>query len=1790
MVDERSLDIITYNRNALNNLRRAIVLGQGQFSLILARVNYRKLQQVLLKELSGHLRLKTVHLKPSDLGLREALVAGTATLQARDQIQALTVTGLDEVTQLEILLKSANLGRDELPKSFRSPLVLWVNDTVLQHLNRYAADLKSFAATPIRFEYPVRSLIHVLIAQANDTFAQILNTDQGIVLSNRLPLTNRITEPLASQELSFAITQLEQQEQQVNNQQLADLLFLQGRNLHQQGDLPRARSYYENSLTYWQQHIEAGQSISAVEASDEMAINKALEESLIESADNAEIHDREDDKTDNNTPADETTQASSVETVELGAVDLGTVEVRAVDLKTDQEPADQEPADQEPVDQETHKHASSPLSAFDKQAVLLFHLGLWWRSHAVLNAKRENTESYQQDCQQAQQYFERSLAIFRQQQRPDRITRFILALAEVLQKQENWSELSAIAQEGISLHAKDPARLARDYGYLAEVAIARYKTDPQPDYLTEAQRFAQQALNITPTQAIAPSSLQRSLSQKSSSSQSIASKIALRYHRSCYLYLLALTQQLQEQPQNAIDSLTEALTYSNPRYDFSLHRRILSRLWHLYYDHRHYAKAFDIKLAQRRIENFFGLRAFIGASQIKQSATVDQQQQETDPTPEIAAEIEASGRTQDIEAIANRLAQPRYPIVVIHGQSGVGKSSIIRAGLIPTLSKLISEGRTTLPLFIDTYSDWLSQLQQTLTASADASAQDIITQLKRHTQSKYQQIVLIFDQFEDFFHQYPTIAERRILYSFLRDCLNLPYIKIVLSLREDFLHYLLEWDRSADLAIIENNILSKELRYYLGNFKPAAAENLVRQLTNAAGFSMEDGLITALVDDLAADTGEVRPIELQVVGAQLQRENITQLKQYQALGRSPKNQLLKNFLDTVIRDCGPENRIIAQSVLYLLSEGGSRPLKSHSEIAEALAFASLGSSFNEDSKEDSLHTDPQQLQLVLDILIGSGVVFEVPEVSGIRYQLVHEYLSSLVQQQPPTGLIEALQTERSRRELTEEQLKKALEAQSDSLVQTTLARQKTQAAEIKALISISRSLRLSGNGIESLSKAMRAAQQIRQGNGDAILGMQAALCLDAAVRDIREKNELTDHRNWVLAVHCSPVGRAPVINAGEQENGERIISASDDGTLKLWNGKGQLLRTLTGHHAGVLDVKFSPNGQYIASASLDHTIRLWTAAGDFMYAIDTVSASVTGISFSPTEPILAAAYSDTFVRLWAINTDRSLSATGAPNAQPQTSPVMILKGHEDWARAVAFSPDGKTIVTGSEDQTVRLWNRQGKLLRVITGHQGWVRAVAFSPDGKTILSAGDANTLRLWYADGRKKKTLYGHEDWVRTIAFSPDGQRIASGSDDQTVKIWGVEGTIQQTFNQRSSVHSVAWSADGRSVVSGGDDDSVHVWQLKGPPEPICKGHTGIVWSARWQRSQTEKGSENRTKNRTEKTLLSAGSDNTIKIWTGQRSANKLWTGEAQLVKSVVSHQRGVHSVDWSPTGEFFASASADHSVRIWTAKGEAVRSLTGHTDAVWQVSYSPDGNQLASVSSDRTLRLWTPQGTLLKTWTGHTDTIWHVSYSPDGQHLITASEDNTLRLWHHQKGLTQTITDPSGGIWCARFSPDGHFIASGGADGVIRLWSVNRQSASSPISSRHAVSIEPNPLMLQGHRDWIRSLSFSNQGDFLASGSDDGTVRLWSLLPETLAALSADNSDTVSQLLPPLTGHEGVVWDVDFDEDGQRLVTASADGSVRIWDLQLETLLEKGCQWLEDWLLARPELAQHLCKPRDY
>lgn len=1273
MVDAH-LDILTYNQNALNNLRRAVVLGQGQFSLILARVNYQRLRQVLLSELGDppserlrhRLRFDHVELPPTATQLKDAILSGRPATAPIRQTQALMVTGLEAVRSLEALLKAANLGRDELPKVFNCPVVLWVNDTTLQHLNRYAPDLKSFAATPIRFEYPTPSLIAVLSAQTDSTYAQILAGDRGIALSDRLPLSTRLTEPLASQELSFALAQLENHEHLVSNDLIADLLFLEGRNLHQQQDFARARSYYENSLLHWQHHSE----------------------------------------TDGNTD-------------------------------------------------------SSAISALDKQAVLLFHLGLWWRVQAVSKAG-----DYVCAYQQARQYFEDALAIFRQQNRPDRVGHFMLALAEVLQKQADWSALAAIAQTGVDLHQSDPARLARDYGYLAEVALAQYRSEAQSGYLSEAQGFAQQALEIservvwqmgsgepeieeqeteeqdTEEQKIGKQA-ERYLDERSLARQRenrIASEIALRYHRGCYFYLLAVAQQLQGQAAAAIAQMEKARQHTDPRYDLALYRNILDRLWQLYFEHQHYAQAFEIKLAQRRIENLFGLRAFIGASQIRPTAVQPlypglMGAAEATPTVEqtMAAEIKASGRAQAVEALVSRLAQPRYPIVVIHGQSGVGKSSILNAGLVPRLHSLISEGRTTYPVLIDSYSDWIAQLAKALpypvaveekSQATDLSVRSLVDRLKALTRQKYQQIVLIFDQFEDFFYEHPTVKQRRDLYLFLRDCLDLPYVKVVLALREDFLHYLLEWDRSADLSAVENDILSKEIRYYLGNFTPEAAEMVIWQLTQAAEFYLEDGLITTLVDDLAADTGEVRPIELQVVGAQMQREQITTLTKYQQLGDQPKAQLLNNFLNNVIHDCGAENATLARSVLYLLSEGGDRPLKSLSELAEALALANIGTA---------------SLQLVLDIFIGSGLVFEALEVSGVRYQLVHEYLGGLIQQQP--GLVEALQSEHRHRQPATDQQAEAVS--SEPFARTS---------------AICRG----HEGTVWGAQWCPHSSQLLTAGGDDTIGLWS---------DRGEQlKSIVGHRRSVHSVAWSPAG-------------DFFASASADHSVRIWSREGEFMRSLLGHEAAVWQVCYSPDGSRLASVSSDRTLRLWHPEGKLLKTWREHTDTVWHVGFSPNGQHLITASEDNTIRLWH-------AEKGAEKGLMQT-----LKGHSGGVWCAAFSPDSQFVASGGADGIIRLWSvsQSEQQIRIepdpltLRGHQDWVRSLSFSPNGAFLASASDDGTVRLWSllpealnspnsanaAVSQLLPALTGHEGVIWEVAFDRRGDRLASASADGTARIW---------------------------------------------------------------------------------------------------------------------------------------------------------------------------------------------------------------------------------------------------------------------------------------------------------------------------------------------------------------------------------------------------------------------------------
>lgn len=629
-----------------------------------------------------------------------------------------------------------------------------------------------------------------------------------------------------------------------------------------------------------------------------------------------------------------------------------------------------------------------------KRAVLLFHLGLWWRSFAVLQRS-----TYTASLASARESFEASLMAFELEERPDLVARCLLSLAEVLQKLGDWDTLEAVARPALVFHEQtgDWVRQARDRGFLAEVALHRQ------DWVT-AQAEALRALELL---VQAEQQLQ---ADPHNLAIAAALQIARQFQRGWYRFLLGEAQMHLDQPQNAIALLEQAHQEVDPEADLTLYLQILEELIHHHYELGDYQAAFEVKLELRRAQYRHNIRAFIGAGALQPHKTLLTAQAGRASASPLSPAIEASGRQQDVENLLQRLQEARYQVIVIHGPSGVGKSSILNAGLIPALRRITPEGRTTLPILVQTYSNWEQGIaedlhralpQVALPPFPDPSAEEapsttLPTPLLGQLQAAiacHTFVIFIFDQFEDFFFEATELAARQRLYQFLEACLKLPWAKVVLVLREDYLHHLLEIERLVDVSMIDGGLLCNPVRYALGNFSRQNAEIVIHKLTESAQYYLEEALIHRLVEDLAEETGEVRPIELQVVGAQLQRDNITTLKRYEALGDHPKEKLVQQFLRATVKDCGPPNELLAQILLFQLTDEDEeghpcRPLKTREDLEYELGF--LGIEF-----------ESEQLDLVLYVLVESGLLFQFPEEPGDFYQLVHDYLVKYVRQEQP---------------------------------------------------------------------------------------------------------------------------------------------------------------------------------------------------------------------------------------------------------------------------------------------------------------------------------------------------------------------------------------------------------------------------------------------------------------------------------------------------------------------------------------------------------------------------------------------------------------------------------------------------------------------------------------------------------------------------------------------------------------------------------------------------------------------
>jgi WD40 repeat protein len=715
-------------------------------------------------------------------------------------------------------------------------------------------------------------------------------------------------------------------------------------------------------------------------------------------------------------------------------------------------------------------------------------------------------------------------------------------------------------------------------------------------------------------------------------------------------------------------------------------------------------------------------------------------------------------------------------------------------------------------------------------------------------------------------------------------------------------------------------------------------------------------------------------------------------------------------------------------------------------------------------------------------------------------------------------------------------------AQANALQQKATAEAASAEAQFQGRVSLARGLAAQSSTLlardEDLGVLLaREAVQISKGlEGTTIPEAQTALyhALDVS----RFAHVLRGHVAGVGAAVFSP-------------DGSLIVTASQDGTARLWRADGTPVASFEGHAGAVLWATFSPAGSLVVTTSDDGTARLWRPDGTLVASLEGHAGPVLWATFSPDGSELVTTSTDATARLW--RSDGTFLAS--------------LEGHRAAVLGAAFSPDGSRIVTTSADATARLWRTDGTFLAALEGHSGWVYGATFSPDGRWIVTAGYDGTARLWHTDGTSAITLKGHTAAVYSAVFSPDGSQILTASDDSTARLWRLDGTPVATLEGHAGPVTLAlFSPDGSLIVTASADTTARLWRADGTLVASLAGHTAQVGTAVF----SPDGSQ----------IVTASGDGTARLWP----VDQLYTAVLR------GHTSPVIDASFSPDGKWIATSSLDNTARLWRADGAFVLALKGHRSGVAAVEFSPDGNWIATASLDGTARLWRPDGTLAITLTGHTAAVRSVDFSPDGKWIVTSSEDGTARLWQADGAFVVALEGHEGAVWSAHFSPDGAWIVTAGEDGTARLWKADGtfvrafESGAGPVWS---ASFSPDGQQivaagvdgiarlwridgtfvraLEGHSDALAAANFSPDGSLIVTASYDGTARLWT---------ARDGAFIAS-----LEGHTTWVTSAVFSPDGSRILTASWDGTARQWGVygDVEAMLaqaqERIGRALTDW-----------------
>jgi WD40 repeat protein len=509
----------------------------------------------------------------------------------------------------------------------------------------------------------------------------------------------------------------------------------------------------------------------------------------------------------------------------------------------------------------------------------------------------------------------------------------------------------------------------------------------------------------------------------------------------------------------------------------------------------------------------------------------------------------------------------------------------------------------------------------------------------------------------------------------------------------------------------------------------------------------------------------------------------------------------------------------------------------------------------------------------------------------------------------------------------------------------------------------------------------------------------------------------------------------------------------------------------------------------------------------------------------------------------------------------------VVGGHADWVRDIALTPDGKFIVTGSDDHTARMWDFASlTCIRVFSGHTDTVRAVAIHPYGKLLATGGWDRLVKLWcLGNGTCGKTMSGHDARIRAVAFSPDGRFLFSASEDKTVRKWNtVNGECLFVFRAHGmSVRHLVVSPDGNTVYSADEEGAILGWDA----------HTGLV-SGKFEAHTDEVFALSLSKSGT--LLFSAGKDAAISSWN---------TNTHEFAGRYAGHRSWVMSLSLSADDTRLASADLDGVMRVWDIKsGACVFTHGGPTWVVNGVRFCDSERTIVFASEHRVGVMDAETGCLVKDFQGHDKNVAAFVRSPETKYLATSSWDGVTLLWDYNTGsLLRTLARPetdNHGIISLCFSDDGLRLITGSDNGYVTVWNMRTGKCMkifhATTDNIHGIVSCPDPLRIviacreltdniriydistgrragrfAGHSNTVFSIDVSADGSLLASGSADNTARIWDLKRGIC--------------LMTLTGHADWVEVVRFSRDGSLLATGGCDSVVRVWEVKTGKLIRE-------------------------